>query len=123
MPRESFPHSAKFRAALAMLIGFAIGALAVAAVILIHGNESGPSLPWSAWQPPDSGTLGAREIADHIAPLYRISGTDQLAVVTVVNLGNAAAAQAAARLASPPRLPAVFRSPSAATPRRVRCRC
>ncbi len=97
LPRESFPHSAKFRAALAMLIGFAIGALAVAAVILIHGNESGPSLPWSSWQPPDSGTLGAREIADHIAPLYRISGTDQLAVVTVVNLGNAAAAQAAAQ--------------------------
>jgi hypothetical protein len=97
LPSESFPHAGKFRAALGLLIGLAIGALAVAAVILIGGNKSTRSIPWSDWQPSDSGTLGAREIADHIAPLYRISGTDQLAVVTVVNLGNATAAQAAAQ--------------------------
>ena len=95
--RTHFPHASKFRAAIAMLIGFAIGALAVAAVILINGSKSAPSVPWSDWQPSDSGTLGAREIADHVAPLYRISGTSQLAVVTVVNLGNSAAAQAAAQ--------------------------
>jgi hypothetical protein len=78
-----------------MLVGFAIGALAVAVILLINGSKSVSSVPWSSWQPPDSGTLGAREIADHVAPLYRISGTDQLAVVTVVNLANATAAQAA----------------------------
>jgi hypothetical protein len=94
--RPFFPHAAKFRAATSLLIGFAIGALAVAAVILIGGKRSSPSVPWSSWQPADSGTAGAREIADHIAPLYRISGTDQLAVVTVVNLGNSTAAQASA---------------------------
>jgi hypothetical protein len=79
-----------------LLVGLAVGAVAVAAVILIGGKKSSPSVQWSAWQPPDSGSQGAREIADHVAPLYRISGTNQLAVVTVVNLANSAAAQAAA---------------------------
>jgi hypothetical protein len=96
-PRESFPHAGKFRAAISVLIGFAIGALAVAAVILIAGHKSSPAGRWSSWQPSDSGAQGAREIADHVAPLYRISNTNQLAVVTVVNLGNSAAAQAAAQ--------------------------
>jgi hypothetical protein len=94
--REPFPHASKFRAAMGLLVGLGIGALAVAAVILIGGRNHTSSVPWSSWSPPDSGTQGAQEIADHIAPLYRISGTDQLAVVTVVNLANPAAAQAAA---------------------------
>lgn len=94
--RRSFPQSGKFRAATATLIGLAVGALAVAAVLLATHSKSAPSAPWSSWQPPDSGTLGASEIAGHVAPLYRISGTDQLAVVTVVNLANANAAAAAA---------------------------
>jgi hypothetical protein len=90
------PHSSKFRAATAMLVGVAIGAVAVALVVLASGSHNISSGKWSDWSPPDSGTAGAREIADHIAPLYRISGTDQLDVVTVVNLANAAAAAAAA---------------------------
>jgi hypothetical protein len=95
-PQDSFPHAGKFRAAMGLLVGLAVGALAVAAVVLIAHNKSAPSVPWSDWQPSDGGTTGAREIADHVAPLYRISGTDQLAVVTVVNLANSAAAQSAA---------------------------
>jgi hypothetical protein len=96
LPRTNdFPHAAKFRAAMGLLVGLAIGALAVAAVLLIGGKKGSPSVKWSDWQPSDSGITGAREIADHIAPLYRISGTTQLAVVTVVNLANSAAAQAA----------------------------
>jgi hypothetical protein len=97
VPRESFPYAAKFRAAMGVLVGLAIGALAVTAVILIDGSKSSPSVKWSDWQPSDSGITGAREIADHVAPLYRISGTNQLAVVTVVSLANSAAAQAAAQ--------------------------
>jgi hypothetical protein len=96
LPHESFPHASKFRAAMGLLVGLAVGALAVAAVILIGGKKGSSSVQWSSWQPPDSSSQGAREIADHVAPLYRISGTNQLAVVTVVNLANAAAAQAAA---------------------------
>jgi hypothetical protein len=93
--RLSSPHSGKFRAALALLIGLAIGAVAVAVVILTTGSRGSSSIPWSAWKPTDSGKLGASEIADHVAPLYRISGTNQLAVVTVTNLGNSSSAAAA----------------------------
>ena len=77
----------RFRAAIAALVGIAIGAIAVALVVIIGGdNRRTTSAKWSSWSPPDSGTLGAREIADHLAPLYRISSVDQLDVVTVVNL-------------------------------------
>src|SRR5205085_1771251 len=51
-------------------------------------NSSGPTAPWSSWQPSDRGSAGAREIADHVAPLYRISPVDQLAVVTVAGLSS-----------------------------------
>jgi hypothetical protein len=93
--RRSSPHAGKFRAALALLIGLAIGAVAVAVVILTNGSRGGTSVPWSSWKPSDSGTAGASEIAEHIAPLYRISGTSQLAVVTVAKLGSASSAAAA----------------------------
>ncbi len=85
---EPSPHAHKFRAATAMLAGLAIGAVAVAIAVLVNGGRGGPSRPWSSWSPPDNGTQGAQEIADHLAPFYRINGIDQLAVVTVVNLGN-----------------------------------
>jgi hypothetical protein len=85
---EASPHSHKFKLATGVLIGLAIGALAVAAVLLARGGKTGPSQAWSSWSPPDGGTQGAREIADHVAPLYRISDVDQLAVVTVVNLSS-----------------------------------
>jgi hypothetical protein len=100
--RLSSPHAGKFRAALALLIGLAIGAIAVAVVVLTTGSRSGQSVPWSAWKPTDSGNLGASEIADHVAPLYRISGTNQLSVVTVANLGSSSAAASASVAGSGP---------------------
>jgi hypothetical protein len=93
--RRSSPHAGKFRAALALLIGLAIGAVAVSVTVLTTGSRGGPSVPWSSWKPTDSGTAGASEIADHLAPLYRISGTNQLAVVTVAKLGSSSSAAAA----------------------------
>jgi hypothetical protein len=85
---EPSPHAHKFRAATALLAALAIGAVAVAIAVLANAGRGGPTEPWSAWSPPDNGTQGAQEIADHLAPFYRINGIDQLAVVTVVNLGN-----------------------------------
>jgi hypothetical protein len=82
----------RFRAAIATLVGIAIGAIAVATVVLVSGSTKTSTPKWSSWQPTDSGTTGAREIADHLAPLYRISPVNQLDVVTVVNLSNASAA-------------------------------
>jgi hypothetical protein len=92
------PHAPQFRAAIVILSGLAIAAVVAAVVIASHGRSgSAPTLQWSLWKPPDGGNQGAREIADFIAPTYRISPADQLDVVTVVNLESAAAQQAAAQ--------------------------
>lgn len=92
---EGSPHSDRFRTVTAVLSGFGLGAVLVAIAILATGGSGGTPAKWSQWVPPDRGTLGAREIADHLAPFYRLSGVDQLAVVTVVNLGRAGAGVAA----------------------------
>jgi len=87
-PRESSPHADKFRIALALLVGIAIGALAIAAVILGTDNSRGTQPAWSSWSPTSGGTEGATQIADHLAPFYRISAASQLDIVTVINLAN-----------------------------------
>jgi hypothetical protein len=96
----SSPHAGKFRAALLLLVGCAVAAIGVAVVVLSQGRRSTVSVPWSSWSPSDSGTLGAREIADFVAPFYRISAVNQLAVVTVVNLESTSAAAAAQQAAA-----------------------
>jgi hypothetical protein len=93
---EASPHSHKFRAAIATLVGIGIGAIVVVVTVLSSSSRTTSTAKWSDWSPSDGGTLGAREIADHLAPLYRISATDQLDVVTVINLANPTAAAAAA---------------------------
>jgi hypothetical protein len=82
------PHAHKFRTATALLTGLAIGAIVVAITIAATSGGNSQTLTWSSWSPPDTGAQGAQEIADHLAPFYRISGVDQLAVVTLVKLGN-----------------------------------
>ena len=85
----------------ALLVALGIGAIVVAVSVAVGGRRSGPTAAkWSEWQPPDSGTLGARDIADFVAPFYRIDSVNQLAVVTVVNLESAAAAAAAQQAAA-----------------------
>lgn len=99
-PSTSSPHTHKFRTATAVLVGFAIGAIVIAVAVAIGGRRNQQSGPWSSWAPPEGGTLGARDIADHVAPSYRISAVAQLAVVTVVNLESAATASAAGQAAA-----------------------
>jgi hypothetical protein len=72
------------------LVGIAIGAIAIALAVLATGSSGGPTARWSSWAPTDGGLQGAREIADHLAPFYRISAVDQLDVVTVANVSSAA---------------------------------
>ncbi|HUO72093.1 MAG TPA: hypothetical protein VMU39_15095 [Solirubrobacteraceae bacterium] len=91
LPREHSPHSHKFRVAIALLVGIAIGAIVVALAALGGSDKATANFAWSAWKPPDTSTQGAREIADHIAPTYRISAVNQLDVVTVVNLSSPSA--------------------------------
>jgi hypothetical protein len=91
-PRERSPHSRKFVAAAATLIGIGVGALAVAVAIAASGGSarSVSAGQWSSWRPSDGGLTGAQEIANFVAPYYRASPADQLAVVTAVNLNNGA---------------------------------
>ena len=93
---QTTPHSARFRTITGALVGLAIGALIVAGAIASGGrSREATAAKWSPWSPGESGTLGARDIADYVAPFYRITPVDQLAVVTVVNLQSAAATAAA----------------------------
>lgn len=82
------PHASKFRVATTALFLIALAAMVVAAAVARNSGNGGPALPWSSWTPPDSGTQGARDIADHLAPLYRANGTDQLDAITVLNVAS-----------------------------------
>ena len=86
------PHSEKFRVAIACLLGIAIAAIGVAVVIAVQGSKRGSATAWSPWSPTDTGKLGATEIAEHVAPLYRQGFSSQLDVITLVNLANPNAA-------------------------------
>jgi hypothetical protein len=88
--RESSPHSHKFLAATATLVGVAIGAVAVALAILLSGSRTPSQIQWSSWKPPDSGVVGEREIAAQVAPFYRATPAGQLVVVTVQNISDSA---------------------------------
>jgi hypothetical protein len=84
-------HLGRFRWATAMLFLLAIASLVVAVLlsgVTTRGTDGAST--WSAWRPPDDGLAGAQEIADYIAPYYRATPANQLAVVTVVNLNNPA---------------------------------
>jgi hypothetical protein len=96
--RDRSPHAPRFRVALVVLSGLAIAALGAAIIVATRGRGgSSRVMQWSLWKPADSGNQGAREIADYLAPTYRISAANQLDVITVVNLESQAAQQAAAQ--------------------------
>jgi hypothetical protein len=86
----------KFRLALGALCGLAVAAVAIALAVLIHDSFStsttGSSGSWSAWTPDAGGSTGAREIADQVAPYYRLNGSQQLNVVTPISVSQSTAA-------------------------------
>jgi hypothetical protein len=95
-PPNSYPearshHSNKFRAAVAVLVVLGAAALAAAVGLTVSRSHRASSAgDWSQWKPQDSGLAGAQEIADFVSPYYRATPTDQLAVVTTINLNNPA---------------------------------
>jgi hypothetical protein len=86
--RSGSPHSLRFLAVTAALVGIAIGAIGVAVAILVGNHSPGPQAKWSSYSPPDSGVAGERDIANAVAPLYRATSANQLAVVTVQNFSD-----------------------------------
>jgi hypothetical protein len=87
-PRR-FPHARRFRWAIGGLFVLALCALGAALVLSSTGGRaSSAGGDWSSFSPSGSGLAGAQEIADYVAPYYRASPSDQLAVVTAVNLND-----------------------------------
>jgi hypothetical protein len=78
----------RFRLGLFALFGFGVAALVSAIVLSTDGRMAGGGGDWSAWSPSQSGLAGAQEIADFVAPYYRATPAEQLAVVTTVNLND-----------------------------------
>lgn len=82
-------HSRRFFVATAALVALGIGSLAVALALTVSGGHRRVGGgDWSAWKPQSGGLTGAQEIADFVAPYYRATASDQLAVVTAVNLND-----------------------------------
>jgi hypothetical protein len=71
------PHKHRFRIVFAVL-GAVLGAVVAAAVVLAVAGHRPKDIDWSAWRPSKNGASGAQQIANHVAPLYRLSSGDQL---------------------------------------------
>jgi hypothetical protein len=82
------PQLHRFRIGVIALGVLAVAALGTAAGLSISGRISSSGGGWSEWSPPDGGLTGAQEIADYLAPYYRATPGEQLAVVTTVNLND-----------------------------------
>jgi hypothetical protein len=80
-PALGSPHSAKFRLATGALAIIAVGAIAIALIALSGGRVT--THAWSAWKPQFGGIAGARQIAGYVAPGYRLSPEQQLAVINI----------------------------------------
>lgn len=96
LPRFDHPHAQRFRVALAVLFGVALGAIAIAVAIAVNNSRKSAAAAaaghWSSWAPDLSGNQGITEIADHIAPYYRVSSSQQLDAVTPISVSQATAA-------------------------------
>jgi hypothetical protein len=79
-PRPTHGHETKFRLMYAVLAGMGLAALAAAAIFVIAGRPPTPPA-WSSWKPTASGDQALGQIADHIAPTYRLPTGQQLVAV------------------------------------------
>lgn len=79
------PHRLRFAivyGGLAVVLG-----LALAGVALFANNSINPGPKWSAWKPSGGGLGAAQQIAQHVAPAYRLPNGDQ--IVDVIAKGPA----------------------------------
>lgn len=95
LPRVRSPHAPRFRVVLAVLSVVAVCAIAVAVVVASQDNSRTNvvgTANWSSWAPDSSGSTGITEIAQHVAPYYRVTGAQQLDVITPLQLSQTTAA-------------------------------
>jgi hypothetical protein len=99
LPRVDSPHAPRFRIVLAVLCGVAVAALAIAVVVASQGNTRDKivgTANWSSWRTDSSGSTGISEIAQHVAPYYRVNAAQQLDVITPLQLSQTTAANTTA---------------------------
>jgi hypothetical protein len=73
-------HETRFRLMYAVLAGVGLAAVAIAAIFVIAGRPPKPP-QWSQWEPSASGDAALGQIAEHIAPAYRLPTGEQLVAV------------------------------------------
>jgi hypothetical protein len=106
VPTRAHPHTPRFQ----FLFG-ALGALGVCAValvvLLLSAPKPAPAPLWSEWDPAANGIDPAQQIAEHVAPAYRLDNGKQIVQVTggpptqngqPLTLGVQGSGQAPARL-------------------------
>jgi hypothetical protein len=82
---RAFPRR-RFRAGVLALLVIGLCSLGAAVGLSTGGRTTNSGGDWSLWSPARGGLAGAQEIADFVAPYYRATPSDQLAVITAVNL-------------------------------------
>jgi hypothetical protein len=79
-PRVSHGQETKFRFMYAVLAGVALAAVAATVIFVAAGKPPKPP-EWSRWKPTASGDLALGQIANHVAPAYRLPTGEQLVAV------------------------------------------
>src|ERR671930_674483 len=79
-PRPAHGHETKFRMTYAVLGGIGLAAVAAAVIFIAAGKPPKPP-PWSAWKPTASGDQALAQIAEHVAPAYRLPTGQQIVAV------------------------------------------
>jgi hypothetical protein len=91
MSRIDSPHAPRFRMIIGLLTVIAVVAIAVA-VVLASDHTDQRALPvsthWSSWAPDGNANEAAEEIAQYVSPFYRASGSQQLDVVSPMQLAE-----------------------------------
>jgi hypothetical protein len=72
--KKSSTYSPRFQFLTGALVAMGIAAIVGIAVLIIAPSTKTPEPPWSPWKPTATGTAGAAQIADHVAPEYKQSG-------------------------------------------------
>jgi hypothetical protein len=81
-PRVPAPYRPRFGFILGAVIGVALAAVALGAVMTIQAADDPVPAGWSDWRPKSGDNEGAAaEIAAHVAPEYRLSDKNQIAAV------------------------------------------
>lgn len=75
------PYVARFQLILGALLGLA-GVAVVAALLIATGPSAGARVDWSPWSPgSDEADAAAQEIANYVAPTYRLDSGGQLVAI------------------------------------------